>query len=308
MNLSITGPLDDHVFLVGRPPINEFLGFVAASEVAGVSVKHGALVNEWRAANQHVERLMKEEAGLSDGAQVDPLPEAMREVELEARRSDEFVRAYQNFPVEVGLVELDKLVVYQKHINLAYVANLRALLGDQPSDTKIARVALGLDRNDPGVAVSQIGPNAYSFMSSSNDFRFLAPRMYQPADVKNDFSTGPVSHVLGLALGYSANCLSAISIGGRLILFNGSHRAYSLRGMGMTRAPCVVLKVGNRDELELLGIAEVSQHPDRYLDSPRPPLLKDYFDGALRKVVKIARKNRVVRLQFVYDQTDMPAA
>jgi hypothetical protein len=49
------------------------------------------------------------------------------------------------------------------------------------------------------------------------------------------------------------------------------------------------------------------QNPDRYLKAPRPPILKDYFDPALRKVVAVTKKNRSVRVQFGYEQIDVPA-
>lgn len=49
-------PTDDHVFLIGRPPLGEFLGFVEV--VAGIgSEDRGALANEWRQANDRVKAL-----------------------------------------------------------------------------------------------------------------------------------------------------------------------------------------------------------------------------------------------------------
>ena len=102
------------------------------------------------------------------------------------------------------------------------------------------------------------------------------------------------------------NLLNVVSAEGRLVLNNGSHRAYFLRELGITHAPCVIQRVTRRDELEFIG-SELQQNPDRYLKAPRPPILKDYFDPALRKVVAVTKKNRSVRVQFGYEQMDVPA-
>jgi hypothetical protein len=100
--------------------------------------------------------------------------------------------------------------------------------------------------------------------------------------------------------------LNVASIEGRLVLHNGSHRAYFLRDIGITHAACVIQRVTRRDELEFLG-GEVHLNPDRYLKAPRPPLLKDYFDPKLRKVIAVPKKNRSVRVQFGCEQIDVPA-
>jgi len=92
-----------------------------------------------------------------------------------------------------------------------------------------------------------------------------------------------------------------------LILNNGSHRAYALRELGLKEVPCIVQTVTRRDELELVASGDFQQFPDRYLKAPRPPLLKDYFDPKLRKIVVVQRKNRLVRVQIGVEQSDVPA-
>jgi len=56
-----------------------------------------------------------------------------------------------------------------------------------------------------------------------------------------------------------------------------------------------------------VAAGDLASSPDRYLKSARPPMLRDYFDPALRKIVPVYRKNRVVRIQFAVEQTDIPA-
>ena len=76
--------------------------------------------------------------------------------------------------------------------------------------------------------------------------------------------------------------------------------------MGITRAPFIVQRITRRDELTLVASGDVGSNPDRYLKDKRPPLLKDYFDPKLTKVIAVARKKRMVRIQYLLDQSDVP--
>jgi hypothetical protein len=69
--------VDDHIFLNGRPPLTEFLGFVTSHTVDGVNADRAALAQEWRAANDHVSQLESLEAGIADNAVIAPLPESL---------------------------------------------------------------------------------------------------------------------------------------------------------------------------------------------------------------------------------------
>jgi hypothetical protein len=151
----------------------------------------------------------------------------------------------------------------------------------------------------------QTGGNTFTFLSSSNDFRVLETTLLPANQVVAPSTGSPVAHVV-ISLGFGTNLLNVIGIENRLVLNNGSHRAYLLRELGITHVPCVLQSVSRRDELELIG-GELQQNPDRYLRTARPPLLKDYFDPKLRKVVAVAKKNRSVRVQFGYEQVDVPA-
>jgi hypothetical protein len=71
--------------------------------------------------------------------------------------------------------------------------------------------------------------------------------------------------------------------------------------------PCIVQHVTRPEELEIVGPVELRHHPDRYVGTARPPMLKDYFDDRLRKILRVARKHRMVRLSFGVDVSDIPA-
>jgi len=298
---------DEHVFLVGRPPIGEYLGFVQSLAVNGHAVDLCELTEEWRQANDHLRALETTEAGIADAPPIRELPRDLAALATELTRAPMFRRVFRFVPSRIALVELDRLMVFQKNINLRYVEELKARLGNAPSLASAFRLAFSLDRVEPPVRQMQGPQTLFSFLCPSNDLRFLEPVLLEPGQVSGFTSTGRPSKVIGLVVGFGSNYLNALHVDGRLILNNGSHRAYALRELGVKEAPCIVQTVTRPDELELVASGDFQQAPDRYLKAPRPPLLKDYFDPKLRKIVLVQRKNQLVRVQIAVEQSDVPA-
>jgi hypothetical protein len=298
---------DPHVFLIGRPPIGELLGFIRTMAVDGQSIDLGELTAEWRAANDHVLKLEKEEAGVADNPQVTAIGESLRPLAAAVMADPVCNRAYRFVPTDVAVIDLNRVVVFQKFINLSYVDELKHRLGSTPSPEAVFSFALPLQPEQPQFHMMQSAQNMYTLVSTSTDFRFLEAKVLQPQDVKSLDSTGRPVVILGLAMGYGSNFLNVLDVENRLVLANGSHRAYALRDLGITEIPCLIQRVTRRDELELVAAGDFASNPDRYLKSTRPPMLRDYFDPVLRKIVPVYRKNRVVRIQFGVEQTDIPA-
>lgn len=276
--------------------------------VNGHDLDRGQLTEEWRRANDRVRELERLETGWADDPTVGPLPEALSSLEAEVLADPIFRRVFQLVPVRIGMVELDRLVVYQKHINLRFAERLRSRLGDEPSPEKVFRLCLPYDHPHPPSQPMQTAGNSFAFVSPSADFRLLEARLLRPDQLTDYQSQGPVASVLALVVGYGSNFLNAFEIEGRLVLNNGSHRAYALREMGVTHVPCIVQTVSRREELEVVASGPLPKEPERYLEAPRPPVLKDYFDPALRKIVPVPKKNRMVKLTFGVEQMDVPAA
>ena len=123
---------DPHVFLVGRPPIGELLGFIRTMSIDGQAANLGALTAQWRAANDHVLQLEKDEAGASDTPSIRPLPSALTPLAEALLADPVFQKAYKFVPTELAMVDLNQLVVFQKFINLAFVEELKTRIGPSP--------------------------------------------------------------------------------------------------------------------------------------------------------------------------------
>jgi len=301
-------PADETIYLIGRPPMRGYIRFVRKQGVHPAN-EH-TLAEEWMAANRRIRELEKEEAGFADHPVMTPLTQfgARYEALLGEFLKDPLVQSnFNTVPTDLALVELDRMVVHQKHIDLTFVEDLKKKLGPNPSDEMIFRTCLPFDHPHPPVKWSRMNRNTFVFVSSSNDLRFLDAMQLQPSHILGIAHPGSIVGAVGLAVGFGTNFLNAIYAEGRLILHNGSHRAYALRDLGVTHVPCLVQHVSSRDELEAVIGDEVAEQADRFLKDPRPSVLKDYFEPALRKVVPVHRRVRQVTVKFEIEEGYIPA-
>jgi len=302
----LTQLVDRHVFLSGRPPMGEYLGFLKASAVNGDAGTDRVLADEWRAANDHIAELEANEAGIVDNPAILPLSEELQPLLGRLVADPIFQKSFSVVPAEVRVVELDRLIVFQKNINLNFVEEIQAKLGPNPSPEDIFQICLPFEHPTPSVQAMSVGQNSFAFVSPSGDLRVLDLQVFSADQISRYAASGPISGVVALVVGFGSNFLNAVSAENRLVLSNGSHRAYALRDLGMTHAPCIVQTISRREELEVV-VQPIHANPDLYLRSPRPPMLKDYFDERLRKIVRVPRKLRQVRVGIQFEQLDMPA-
>ncbi len=296
---------DEYIYLSGRPTLRRFLRFVRTN--CTHHTRESALIEEWHAAQNHIRLLEKEEAGCPDNPPITQLDSHYEPLLIEFLK-DPLVRGgFNTVPTEVALVELDRLVVHQKHIDLTFAQSLTTKLGRAPSEEEIFRTCLPFDHPHPPVQWSRVSRGKYAFMSPSNDLRFLGTMALDPENIADYPPPGSLVGVVGIAVGFGSNFLNAVYTSNRLILNNGSHRAFALRALGVTHVPCIIEHVSSPEELDLVAAEKVRSDPDYYIKSPRPPMLKDYFDPKLRKVLPVRRRHRQVMVRFEVDEEFVPA-
>lgn len=298
---------DESLYLIGRPTLRQFLRFVRRQAVK--RPPEGELIDEWHAAAAVARTLEEEEAGAADHAVVEKIEvNGATEALLTEFLKDPLVRhGFNSVPTEVAFVNLDQLVVHQHHIDLTYVGVLHRALGPRPDETQIFRAALLHEHPPAPVKWSKTHGNKFVFISSSNDLRFLGPMELAARHLRGCRLPGNLQGIIGLPVGFGSNFLNAIRAEGRLILNNGSHRAYALRALGVTRVPCIVQHVATRAALDVTAASAVTDRPDYYLHHPRPPMLKDYFNPKLRKVLPVHRRLRQITVSYEVEETFIPA-
>jgi hypothetical protein len=89
-------------------------------------------------------------------------------------------------------------------------------------------------------------------------------------------------------------------------LHNGYHRACALLELGIRYAPCVIETVTRMDELRLIAKRRVAEDPAFYLGSDRPPLLKDFIDPRIRKVIPTRDVKRVIEITIELRDHNVP--
>jgi hypothetical protein len=150
------------------------------------------------------------------------------------------------------------------------------------------------------------GSQTYVFRSSSTDFRFHESALLRDDQLDSYNAFGPVAGLVGLVVGFGFNVMNVIRFEKRLILHNGYHRACALRELGIVRAPCVIQTATRLDELKTVGGKDIAEDPGFYVTAARPPLLKDFFDPRIRKVLPIHRMVRTIEVNFDVREYSLP--
>jgi hypothetical protein len=289
-----SGPVTGHengtealIKLIGLPGLSDYLHFVKTRVVDGVTLESGALVDEWRGANDHFHELEKVEAGLADTITTHALPATLRQKRRMLRANRYFRTSFDDLPTTIEMVELRHLVVSQESVGTEFSDSIAKRLGRAPSPEALFDFCLPLDRPLPPMQVQRLGDDRYLFVSNSTDFRTHSVSLVTGAAVPKLKTFGPAGAALILPIGFGSNFLSAVKSEKRIVLQNGYHRAFALMSLGISHAPMVIQHVTRTDELRLAASSDVYDNPAFYFRAARPPMLKDFLDPALAKPFRI---------------------
>lgn len=300
----VTSGGDRTIYLLGRPTLKQFLRFVREE---GVDPPSSADALElWNAAYAHVRELEGTEGGIADAPAYERLGPEYHPLLRDFLRDPLIRHGFNTVPTEVALVPLDRLVVWQHHIDLGHVDRLVASIRPDLTPEELFRVCLPFEHPTPPVEWCRVSEKKFIFRSPSNDLRFLGPMELGAENILDHPPPGALVGVVGLAVGFGSNFLNAIRAEGRLILNNGSHRAYALRRLGYTHVPCIVQHARSREELTLVASSQVRKYPDEHLTARRPPMLPDYFDPALQLTLPVHRRARQVTIRFEVEEEFAP--
>lgn len=288
----------EEVWLLGHPPLRRYLKFVEEMVVGGMDAQRSKLVDEWRVANEYFAELEESEAGVADQADILELDPALRPLTEKVMADSRYRRSFEKLPTRFAMVELDRLMIGHPYVSLHHAERLKTQLGRSPTPEAVFHFCLSLDRPEAPVKVREIDSRRFLFWSASSDFRFMEAALLRPEQVSGFDAFGAVGGVVGLFVGYGSNFLNVIQVENRLLLHNGHHRAYALRDLGITHAPCIVQTVTNQDELDITAARAVLDNPGLYFRDKRPPLLKDFFDPKFRKVLRVQSMMNVVEVSF----------
>jgi hypothetical protein len=288
----------EEVWLLGLPPLGRLLEFVEETVVDGEAMDRAALTTEWRAANDYYQQLEKTEAGIANQGSHRELDPQFAALAAKVQADPRFRRTFSTLPTTFGMVELDSLIVYQLHVTRNFVDARAARIGPEPDPESLFNVCLPLGEPEAPVQINKVGSRRYVFRSHSTDLRFHEPALLRPEQMTGYESFGAIAGVVGLVVGFSSNFLNVVRVGKRMLLNNGYHRACAMRALGITHAPCIIQTASRVDELQVTVKTRVADDPEFYFESARPPLLRDYFDPRIYKLLPIRRRTRQIEVTF----------
>lgn len=288
----------EELWLLGQPPLARLLEFVESAAPDSDAVDRAALTSEWRAANDYYLELEKSQAGIANQGTHRDLDRTFAALADEVSAHPRFRRAFDTLPTSFGMVELDSLIVYQRHVTRNFVDARMARVGPAPSAEALFRLCMPLDDPDVPVQIQKVGSRRYQFRCPSTDFRFHEPTLLRASQTTGYESIGAIAGIVGLVVGFGSNFLNAVRVGKRVLLNNGYHRAVALRALGITHAPCIIQTATRVDELQISVKSRVAEEPEFYFESARPPLLRDFFDRRIRKLLPIRQRTRLIEVTF----------
>lgn len=283
----------EEAWLLGQPPLTHYLDTVERSG-SGAGVSRASLVAGWSAANDVYIELERTEAGLANAGRHRPLDPRFEGLATVVRDHPFYRKNFDCLPTGFEMVELDKLMVYQPFVGRTYVESSMRRLGLKPDPATVFRFCFPLDEPRPVVEVERLGRDRFQFRSTAGAFRAHSLASLGPESLATIQSFGPVGACLGLPLGLNANFLNAVRVGRRYLLHNGYHRACALRALGVSHAPCLVQTAKRVDEVMLGVDYALPQAPEYYFETARPPLLRDFFDPRIVRLVPLREEVRVV--------------
>jgi hypothetical protein len=297
---------EEHVYLTGHASLQEYLAFRTTEPLDAPGLDLARAADEWRAAHDYLQTLQYFEAVWADNPPVQPVPRALEPLVAHVHSDPIFRRSFALVPAEVGVVELDRLVVRHRTLNLAHVRRVQERLGPAPDAEAVFRLCMPFDHPAEEHRVGRAPGGGFVFTAASNNFRFLEAVLLRPGQVADFAPVGPVAGVVGLFVGFGSNYLNALASDGRLVLNNGHHRACALRERGLSHVPCVIQRLTRREELNVVAAGHLRSNPDAYLKVSRPPVLKDYFDPKLRTIVRMVPVKKQVKVTFTVEESEVP--
>ena len=292
---------DEERCLLSAIRLDDFIAFVRERSLDGRAQDRGELAQAWRDAASHFADVQSSEAGAADKPEVLPLRSSMQAHVDRLLELPTFQHSFPAVPVAFGLVELDKLVVYQQFITQSSVDGLAAGLGPAMGDADLLRLCLPLEPPTAGFRLARQDGDRFVFVSDNHDGRFLGAQLVEPERISEFAVNGHPSCVLALPFGFSTNVLNVVRFGTRMVLNNGYHRAAALRRAGITHAPCIIQVCSHWDDVALAGAGSIYRNADQYFSHPRPPMLRDFSNPLLARSFRTFRLRKEIRVTFDID-------
>jgi hypothetical protein len=209
----------------------------------------------------------------------------------------------------LGVVDLSEIIAFQPivadEVDARRIAN--ASQDDWPSlfttclpgPLLVDQLDVYAERFDPitsAFTMSSLNPNFRVIRPGLSDNCFEVRRVGPGTYERNQYAaTDKAAHSrnVGFVVGVKSSFVKVVEYSNRLYLVDGYHRCYGLLRRGVTRVPCVVVRVNAFDET---GMNQPGGLGAEILGGERPPFVSDFLDDRLAATVEEAVFIKVVRI------------
>lgn len=200
-------------------------------------------------------------------------------------KSPTFPEAVGNSRWSFKLVEIDKLVCFQKYVDTDYS---REMAGDARIDDMGTLIEFCLPRSPAkrlvGATIDST-ENAYTLYSSVMDFRILGGMQFEdPISKRKSF---------GFTVGWGVPFVQIVHFQDRYFLKNGYHRVYVIREKGVRHVPCILI---DGTKFTDTGAQRPGFFPETVLMAGRPPIFADFLTDEVAPRIKLRPLTKVVRI------------
>ncbi len=261
----------------------------------------GLAFQKWQDASKIFHQIKEKEKGIADNCEISEIESQL----VYAIKSHPMINlTFSNEVTDFKMVDIENVIATQTEVVLDYVDELKTELPMPPSDERLLKFCLIPEKKVPKPKMRRKNANTYYFSSPSRDFRFLGGFLRKELSREEVLETkvgGFPTNAITLFVGYGSFCMTAFQVGGRIILENGFHRAYTLEKHGVKKIPMLLIK---RSESEFPDqLREFKK--DYLLHNPRPILMKDFLNDELIREFSQKETRTILKLSWDTDRTIM---
>jgi hypothetical protein len=213
---------------------------------------------------------------------LEPLPGEMEDQGQAFLNRPDILGAFQGWNISVGLVDLKKILSFQKCVT---------------SDA--TERAAGIDIANPGALFSFCLPEAAAPVefpvSIDNDYKGFSIASANPNIRVNQGQMANIGNqqFFGFSIGFGSTFVQVVEYQGRWFIRDGYHRCYGLLRRGVDKIPCLFIRA--RDVREFGGVSAFFFRGETIF-GPRPPFLRDFLDDEVTENAARPVAGKVIRI------------
>jgi hypothetical protein len=277
-------------------PVRVLLPWLDRDEA--VAILHGRLAGPGEDVTAHVAAWENAKASLISrtpyalpGLSTQPLAaELLQRADTFRQRSD-VQTGLQGFTWELGIVDLNQVLSFQKIVNLEQ-AEERVTAINQDDWGALFSLCLP-DPSPPEQlqGLSEPGKTGIVFSSLNPNLRVVGQAVMEQSPAPGQL--GQSMKFVGFAIGLGSSFVQVAEYKQRWFLRDGYHRCYGLLRKGITRIPCVFIRAL---AFEHIGANKPDFIKYETLLGEHPPFLKDFLDDQLSTTVQQTAVRKAVRI------------